>query len=378
MGTAHVFVYGQIGSPPPGSPANGAANFVSLKNVKDQLSTQKGFKDITVHIHTPGGLVAEGFAIYDFLRSLNLPITTIIEGSCYSIGTVIALAGDERLMTPNSQFLIHNPWGSIEGDSAEVNQYAIDLALTENKLADFYTKVTGIGPELVRSLMSVETMMTPDQAKQHGFITGKTQDIKALVLLKPNTESNMSTITKQEFEDRFQKQESIMNKVLTTIAGISKKFGHKNIMLMDANGSEVEFPDVANPQDLKVGDKATLAGSPVPDGDYIFPSMDNQTISFLNSEISAITPATDNSENETLKAENAVLASKVKELEGKNAEISAGLETAKTQVMNFKTEMVNLKSSLGSHFNYDGKGNPGGEQKKNTEGRQRTPIQNKK
>jgi hypothetical protein len=98
----------------------------------------------------------------------------------------------------------------------------------------------------------------------------------------------------------------------------------------------------------------------------------------LNSEISAITPATDNSENETLKAENAVLASKVKELEGKNAEISAGLETAKTQVMNFKSEMVNLKASLGSHFNYDGKGNPGGEQKKNTEGRQRTPIQNKK
>ena len=101
MKIAHVFAYGVVDCWQDSSAREWG--YINLKTVKDQIEAQKGFDEILIHIHSDGGDVNEGFAIYENLKSLGKPITAQIEGNCFSIATVIALAGDKRLMTSNAK-----------------------------------------------------------------------------------------------------------------------------------------------------------------------------------------------------------------------------------------------------------------------------------
>ena len=101
MKIAHVFAYGVVDCWQDSSASEWG--YINLKTVKDQIEAQKGFDEILIHIHSDGGDVNEGFAIYENLKSLGKPITAQIEGNCFSIATVIALAGDKRLMTSNAK-----------------------------------------------------------------------------------------------------------------------------------------------------------------------------------------------------------------------------------------------------------------------------------
>jgi len=76
---------------------------------------------ITVHINTPGGSVVDALAIYDTMRIIPCPIVTLVSGSCYSGGIIVALAGDMRVTTPNSMYFYHQPiMSSMSIDSEAV------------------------------------------------------------------------------------------------------------------------------------------------------------------------------------------------------------------------------------------------------------------
>jgi ATP-dependent Clp endopeptidase proteolytic subunit ClpP len=152
---------------------------VSLDSIRKQLANAGEFDSIRLHIHSRGGSVSEGFAIHDYIKSLGKPVETIIEGLCASIATVIALAGETRLMTPNSEFFIHNPWTGAEGDAAKFIEVADMLSENETKLAEFYAKKTGKDVESLRQLMAVETTLTANKALELGFITAIAEPIKA-------------------------------------------------------------------------------------------------------------------------------------------------------------------------------------------------------
>ena len=214
MNIAHVYIYGVIDSwQDQGSSDWG---YVNLKDVKNQLDSQKDAEEILVHINSPGGHVTEGFAIHDFLRAQGKPVTTQIEGMCYSIATVIALAGDVRKMTSNAEFMIHNPWGGIQGDKEELRKYADQLENIENNVADFYASKTNINATRALELMKEETFMNVETATELGFITEELVTMKAVALYNLKTKNKDDMNLKETVNKMIGKKASLK---LTTATG---------------------------------------------------------------------------------------------------------------------------------------------------------------
>ena len=125
----------------------GDGNSFSLRTLNDKLAAMPaGTTEINVHINSGGGLVSEGFAIYDKLVSLPQTVNTIVEGMCGSIATVIAQAGKKgkRKMFQNSEYFIHNPLWIPSGPDAhnadDLEKLTSELRANEEKLVAFYLK----------------------------------------------------------------------------------------------------------------------------------------------------------------------------------------------------------------------------------------------
>lgn len=180
MKIAHVNIFGEV------SPFE-----VSLKSVKDALAAVPDHEEIHVHIHSPGGDVIEGFAIYDALLASGKKVKTFVEGLSGSIASVIMMAGTDREATPNSQVFIHNPWGITGGDSAEVQKYADTLKEWEAKILAVYATRSGKPEEDFKPLMAAETFLDITKAKELNLITAETKitvkaSFKPIIPADPN------------------------------------------------------------------------------------------------------------------------------------------------------------------------------------------------
>ncbi|KKL50856.1 hypothetical protein LCGC14_2301340, partial [marine sediment metagenome] len=169
----HINIYGII-SPWQDSYAEDYGE-VNLRQVDKQIQNNLDAEKLTIHIRSEGGDVDEGFAIYDKLvthgKENNVVIETRIEGLCASIATVIAMAGSIRSMTENSDFMIHTPFTWAEGDADDLQKYADQLQIIEDKIIDFYVAKTGAARDSIETMMKEETWLTSDQAKELGFVT---------------------------------------------------------------------------------------------------------------------------------------------------------------------------------------------------------------
>lgn len=346
MDTANIYIYGDIGW----WQSKDAADWgeVTLSTVREQYESQSEAETITLHIHSPGGYVTEGFAIHDYIRSLGKPVTAIIEGMCYSIATVIALAGDKRIMTSNSDFMIHNPWGFAGGDSEEVQKYADELKKTEDKVADFYAAKTSITSEEALDLMKAETFMTPEEALEKGFITEIASVMKAVALYKPKSNTmSKNALTKDEAE-------TLLDKLENKIKNFLKPKKSKNKMVLDATGEEVEFPDLEADDSPSVGDKATIDGKQA-EGEHLMPNGD--TYVFEAGTLQEIKEAEeeedDSAEVEALQEEIVNLKKKLKIKNKENKQLRGEVEAATIMVKSLKKNLKKVKASIGSGFKHE-------------------------
>lgn len=352
MEEAHVYIYGIIDYWQ--DEAAGQFGLVNLKEVKRQVEAQKDAKSITVHIHSPGGVVTEGFAIHDFIRSQGKPVTTVIEGECASIATVIALAGDTRKMTSNSDFMIHMPWGMAAGESEDIQKYADLLRRDEDKIADFYAKKTKLGKDQILDMMKKETFMSAEEALDHGFITEIATVMKAVALLKPNSKSNKMAkegLTKEEAQGMFAKLEEKFKNLL----GANKP---KAKLVQDANGTEIDFTDLAEDDTPSVGDKATVDGSPA-EGEYVMPS--GETFVFAAGELTEIKDdekeeTEDSSEEvENLKEEVQNLKDQLKTANADKKKAEDSLKKNEEKIKDLEKDFKAFKKDIGSSFNHEPK-----------------------
>ncbi|PHQ27705.1 head maturation protease, ClpP-related [Leeuwenhoekiella nanhaiensis] len=356
METAHIYIYGEIGWIQDKNSSE--YGIVTLSDVKRQYDAQKDCKDVKVHIHTIGGVVWEGFAIHDFLRSLGKPITTVIEGVCYSIGTVISLAGDTRIMTSNSEFMIHMPWGMVSGESADIQKYADSLKKDEHKAADFYAAKTKITKEEALELMKVETFMTPEETLEKGFITEIAIAMRAVAKYKPKS-------SKMSKKDDNKKK---VNGLMKSIEGaFNKFFGNDGApqlkMVVDANGVEIDFTELEEDDTPAVGDKATIDGAAA-EGEHVMPS--GETYVFAAGSLTEIKPADeggdDSEEMQQLQTENAQLKKDLaaekkahKALQKANKKLESDTAATKKMVETMQADFKKLKKSIGSDFDTDPK-----------------------
>lgn len=137
---------------------------------KDELNAGEG--DITVWINSPGGDCVAAAQIYNMLSNYKGKVTVKIDGIAASAASVIAMAGEEVLMSPVSMLMIHNPMTIAMGDHAEM-QKAIDmLAEVKESIINAYVLKTGLSRAKLSHLMDSETWMNANKAVELGFADG--------------------------------------------------------------------------------------------------------------------------------------------------------------------------------------------------------------
>ena len=319
-----IYINGQIGSTP-------EQRGVELIDVIQQVKAQVGATSYRVHINSEGGVVDTGFDIFNYFKSLGLPITTVGSGLVASIATVIFMAGDKRVLTTGTEFMIHLPMGGIDNGTAdEIENYAQEVRDCENRLIKFYSQQTGLNSEALQPLLRNETWLTEDQATSLGFATLLNEPIVAKAYLN-KTEKSMTKEDKSWIEEKFQ---SILNSFKKQVV---------NIVLQDANGVSIEFPEVAEGESPEVGSIATVDGQPA-EGEYLMP--DGATYVFVGGALS-----------EMIVNDESVLEEELDNLRKQLAEKEAALEASLTtitdqeaQITNIVKEVKELKAGITSRF----------------------------
>jgi ATP-dependent Clp endopeptidase proteolytic subunit ClpP len=125
--------------------------------------------EIHLSIHSPGGDVLDGWAIYNSLKNSKAKITARVEGLAASMASVILMAADTVEIPENAYVMIHNPWGLAIGDAEEMRDTADLLDKLGNGLVNAYTSRTGNTEADVRAWMDAETWMDGKEAVERGF-----------------------------------------------------------------------------------------------------------------------------------------------------------------------------------------------------------------
>lgn len=261
-----IYIIGDIGQ------FSEDSKFVELVDVIAQVRNQPEATAFDVFIDSPGGRVNVGMDIFNYLTNLGKPIHTIGMNLVASIATVIHMAGQTRTIRPNTDYMIHLPWGGADGTSEEIAEYAKELKEVENQLLKFYTDHTSNTKEAILPLLKNETWLTPEQLLSLGFITEMPVSIAAKIDFKNPKQKKMSE----------EKNTSILQKILDAL---TKKDPVAKILFTD-DQRELVFDAVADEDPVVPGDRATLDGQPA-EGDITM--ADGRVFTFTAGELIEIT-----------------------------------------------------------------------------------------
>ena len=134
---------------------------------RDELNSGTG--NITVWINSPGGDCIAAAQIYNMLSAYDGKVTVKIDGIAASAASVIAMAGDEVLMSPVSMMMIHNPATIAFGDHSEMQKAMDMLSEVKESIINAYVLKTGQSRAKLSHLMDAETWMDANKAVELGF-----------------------------------------------------------------------------------------------------------------------------------------------------------------------------------------------------------------
>ncbi|HGN9119706.1 TPA: ClpP-like prohead protease/major capsid protein fusion protein [Proteus mirabilis] len=170
--TADIYIYDEIGG-----------WGISARRFTEDLISLGNLSHINLHIHSPGGEVFDGIAIYNQLKNHSATITVYIDGLAASMASVIAMVGDTVIMPKNAMMMIHKPWGVSWGDANDMREYADLLDKLENVLILAYVAKTGKTTEEITAMLEQETWLDGDECVEHGFADKVIEPVKAMASL---------------------------------------------------------------------------------------------------------------------------------------------------------------------------------------------------
>ena len=133
-------------------------------------------KPILFIINSPGGSTDSGFAIWDQIKLISSPVTTLVTGLAASMGSILSLAGGKgkRFSTPSARFMIHQPsiHGVVRGQASDLDIHAKEIIKTRNELVQLYVDATGKDFDTLAKMMDRDTWMNAKEALEFGHIDG--------------------------------------------------------------------------------------------------------------------------------------------------------------------------------------------------------------
>ena len=166
------------------------AQAVDMESVTDAirkiwfLEEKDPGKPILLVINSPGGSVDAGYALWDQIKMITSPVTTLITGMAASMGSILSLVAEKgrRFVTPNARIMIHQPsiHGVIQGQATDLEIQAKEILKTRDQLIDVYVEATGKDKDTIAKAIDRDTWMSADEALEFGLVDGIVHSYKDL------------------------------------------------------------------------------------------------------------------------------------------------------------------------------------------------------
>jgi ATP-dependent Clp protease protease subunit len=136
------------------------------------LEAEDPDKDIHLYINSPGGVVTAGMAIYDTMRYIKAPVSTICIGQAASMGAFLLSGGEKgkRFSLTNARIMIHQPIGGFQGQATDIHIHAKEILRMKVQLNELLAEHTGQSVEKVENDTERDYFMSAEEAKSYGII----------------------------------------------------------------------------------------------------------------------------------------------------------------------------------------------------------------
>ncbi len=136
------------------------------------LEVEDPDKDIALYINSPGGSVTAGMAIYDTMNYIKCDVSTICIGMAASMGAFLLSSGakGKRFALPNSEIMIHQPLGGMQGQATDIKIHADHILRTRDTLNSILAKNTGKPIDVIAKDTDRDNFMSAEEAMKYGLI----------------------------------------------------------------------------------------------------------------------------------------------------------------------------------------------------------------
>jgi ATP-dependent Clp protease protease subunit len=136
------------------------------------LDSQDPEKDIHLYINSPGGSVTAGLAIYDTIQYVKADVQTICIGQASSMAALILASGTpgKRYALPSSRMLIHQPWGGVYGQAADIGIQAREMVRIKKLIIEYFAKHTHKTVPAIAKDVERDYYMSAEEARSYGLI----------------------------------------------------------------------------------------------------------------------------------------------------------------------------------------------------------------
>ena len=154
----------------------------SAKHVIDRLmflELEDPGKEIQLIINSPGGYVTSGFTIYDTMKGISSPVSTIATGLAASMGSILLSAGEKgkRFALPHARVMIHQPSGGARGKSADIEIQMEEIVKTKKLGAEILAKNCGHSVEKIMKDFNRDYWMSADESVDYGIVDSKIEKL---------------------------------------------------------------------------------------------------------------------------------------------------------------------------------------------------------
>lgn len=173
--TAEITIYADIGGSFFSEGVTAESFSAELKSLPNTI------KNIDLRLNSPGGDVFDGITIYNRLKQHSATVTVYVDGIAASIASIIALAGDEVVMSEGAMMMIHKPMSGVYGNADEMEAMIQRLDDVEEQLVGIYKRKTNLDRTEIKTMMAEETWLGAETALELGFVdkTMESLDIAA-------------------------------------------------------------------------------------------------------------------------------------------------------------------------------------------------------
>jgi len=137
-----------------------------------ELQAKQPNRDINLYINSPGGSVDDTLAVYDTIQFLSCDVATYCVGQAASGAALILASGTKgkRFALPHSKIMVHQPWGGVTGQAADIKIQAEEILKAKRQLNELLAEHTGRDIKLIEAETERDRYLTPEEAKEYGIV----------------------------------------------------------------------------------------------------------------------------------------------------------------------------------------------------------------